>query len=87
MYRHKALVELAAAARKCQQERLERMMPEERQALEALREERNKDQECEWEDAGNIVFEDVLDGTEQLEELLGELFKDYSRKGPRRKDY
>ncbi|KAI6020396.1 hypothetical protein BKA83DRAFT_4495157 [Pisolithus microcarpus] len=79
MYRHKALVELAAAARKCQQERLE--------TLEALREERNKDQECEWEDAGNIVFEDVLDGTEQLEELLGELFKDYSRKGPRRKDY
>ncbi|KAI6023100.1 hypothetical protein BKA83DRAFT_4493227 [Pisolithus microcarpus] len=87
MYRHKALVELAAAARKCQQERLERMMPEERQALEALHEERNKDQECEWEDAGNIVFEDVLDGTEQLEELLGKLFKDYSRKGPRRKDY
>ncbi|KAI6014150.1 hypothetical protein BKA83DRAFT_4473883 [Pisolithus microcarpus] len=100
MYRHKALVELAAAARKCQQERLERMMPEERQALEALREEKNKDQECEWEDAGNIAFEDVLDGTEQLEvsnaggeltdlaqELLGELFKDYSRKGPQRKDY
>ncbi|KAI6027836.1 hypothetical protein BKA83DRAFT_4471322 [Pisolithus microcarpus] len=100
MYRHKALVELAAAARKCQQEQLERMMPEERQALEALREEKNKDQECEWEDAGNIAFEDVLDGTEQLEvsnaggeltdlaqELLGELFKDYSRKGPQRKDY
>ncbi|KIK14596.1 hypothetical protein PISMIDRAFT_32871, partial [Pisolithus microcarpus 441] len=43
------------------------MMPEERQALEALREERNKDQECEWEDAGNITFEDVLNGTEQLE--------------------
>ncbi|KAI6017609.1 hypothetical protein BKA83DRAFT_4058793 [Pisolithus microcarpus] len=75
-------------------------MPEERQALEALREERNKDQECEWEDAGNITFEDVLNGTEQLEvsnaggeltdlaqELLGELFKDYSRKGPQRKDY
>ncbi|KIK11294.1 hypothetical protein PISMIDRAFT_19651 [Pisolithus microcarpus 441] len=76
MYRHKALVELAAAARKCQQERLERMMPEERQALEALHEEKNKDQECEWEDAGNIAFEDVLDGTEQLEELLGELFKE-----------
>ncbi|KAI6027273.1 hypothetical protein BKA83DRAFT_4576942 [Pisolithus microcarpus] len=87
MYRHKALVELAAAARKCQQEWLERMMPEERQALEALCEEKNKDQECEWEDAGNIAFEDVLDGTEQLEELLGELFKDYSRKGPQRKDY
>ncbi|KAI6101298.1 hypothetical protein F5141DRAFT_975705, partial [Pisolithus sp. B1] len=47
------------------------------------------DQECEWEDGGNITFEDVLDGTEQLEvsnaggeltdlaqELLGELFKD-----------
>ncbi|KAI5985962.1 hypothetical protein EDD15DRAFT_2175409 [Pisolithus albus] len=75
-------------------------MPEERQALEALREERNIDQGCEWEDAGNIGFEDILDGTEQLEvsnaggeltdlarELLGELFKDYSRKGPRRKDY
>ncbi|KAI6018897.1 hypothetical protein BKA83DRAFT_4464818 [Pisolithus microcarpus] len=45
-------------------------MPEERQALEALREERNKDQECEWEDAGNIVFEDVLDGTEQLEGVV-----------------
>ncbi|KIK17769.1 hypothetical protein PISMIDRAFT_14853 [Pisolithus microcarpus 441] len=87
MYRHKALVELAAAARKCQQEQLERMMPEEQQALEALHEERNKDQECKWEDAGNIVFEDVLDGTEQLEELLGELFKDYSHKGPQRKDY
>ncbi|KAI5988437.1 hypothetical protein EDD15DRAFT_2141888, partial [Pisolithus albus] len=43
------------------------MMPEERQALEALREEKNKDQECEWEDVGNIALEDVLDGTEQLE--------------------
>lgn len=76
-------------------------MPEERQALEALREERNKDQECEWEDAGNITFEDVLNGTEQLEvsnaggeltdlaqELLGELLScSYSRKGPQRKDY
>ncbi|KAI6113195.1 hypothetical protein EV401DRAFT_1867110, partial [Pisolithus croceorrhizus] len=52
-------------------------------------EERNKDQECKWEDGGNITFEDVLDGTEQLEvsnaggeltdlaqELLGELFKE-----------
>ncbi|KIK20250.1 hypothetical protein PISMIDRAFT_13140 [Pisolithus microcarpus 441] len=87
MYWHKALVEMAAAARKRQQERLGRMMPEEQQALEALREDRNKDQECEWEDAGNITFEDVLNGTEQLEELLGELFKDYSRKGPQRKDY
>ncbi|KAI6010375.1 hypothetical protein BKA83DRAFT_4467509 [Pisolithus microcarpus] len=45
-------------------------MPEERQALEALREERNKDQECEWEDAGNITFEDVLNGTEQLEGVV-----------------
>ncbi|KAI6126083.1 hypothetical protein EDD16DRAFT_1690754 [Pisolithus croceorrhizus] len=74
MYWHKALMELAAAARKCQQEPLEK---------------RNKDQECKWEDGGNITFEDVLDGTEQLEvsnaggeltdlaqELLGELFKD-----------
>ncbi|KAI6104922.1 hypothetical protein EV401DRAFT_2060716 [Pisolithus croceorrhizus] len=47
-----------------------------------------------------MALEDVLDGTEQLEvsnaggeltdiaqELLGELFKDYSRKGAQRKDY
>ncbi|KAI6001444.1 hypothetical protein EDD15DRAFT_2361851 [Pisolithus albus] len=62
-------------------------MPEERQALEALREERDVDLDYEWEDAGNMTLEDVLDGTEQLEELLGDLFKDYSRKGARRKDY
>ncbi|KAI6103353.1 hypothetical protein EDD16DRAFT_1696251 [Pisolithus croceorrhizus] len=75
-------------------------MPEERQALEALHEERDIDLDCEWEDAGNMALEDVLDGTEQLEvsnaggelmdlaqELLGELFKDYSHKGAQRKDY
>ncbi|KAI6016132.1 hypothetical protein BKA83DRAFT_4465493 [Pisolithus microcarpus] len=76
------------------------MGPEERQALEALCEETDTDWDCKWEDAGNMALEDVLDGTEQLEvsnargeltdltqELLGELFKDYSHKGPWRKDY
>ncbi|KAI6094285.1 hypothetical protein EDD16DRAFT_1447419, partial [Pisolithus croceorrhizus] len=37
------------------------------QALEALCEDRNIDLDCEWEDAGNMALEDVLDGTEQLE--------------------
>ncbi|KAI5985883.1 hypothetical protein EDD15DRAFT_2175514 [Pisolithus albus] len=76
------------------------MGPEERQALEALCEGTDTEWDYEWEDAANVALEDVLDGTEQLEvsnaggeltdlsqELLGELFKDYSRKGPRRKDY
>ncbi|KAI6118305.1 hypothetical protein F5141DRAFT_1212200 [Pisolithus sp. B1] len=62
-------------------------MPEEQQALEALHEEKDIDLDCEWEDVGNMALEDVLDGTEQLEELLGELFKDYSCKGTWRKDY
>ncbi|KAI6094411.1 hypothetical protein F5141DRAFT_980580, partial [Pisolithus sp. B1] len=43
------------------------MMPEERQALEALCEERDIDLDCEWEDVGNMALKDVLDGTEQLE--------------------
>ncbi|KAI6027989.1 hypothetical protein BKA83DRAFT_4123828 [Pisolithus microcarpus] len=70
MYRHKALMELAAAARNLLNQttyQLKGMMPEEQQALEALHEERNKDQECKWEDTGNIVFKDILDGTEQPE--------------------
>ncbi|KAI5994763.1 hypothetical protein EDD15DRAFT_2195895 [Pisolithus albus] len=67
VYRHKALVELAASARKSQQERLERMGPEECQALEALREETDRDWDCEWEDTGDMALGDVLDGTKQLE--------------------
>lgn len=60
------------------------MMPEERQALEALREERDVDLDYEWEDAGNMTLEDVLDG----KELLGDSSScSYSRKGARRKDY
>ncbi|KAI6120247.1 hypothetical protein EDD16DRAFT_1705971 [Pisolithus croceorrhizus] len=52
------------------------MMLEEQQALEALCEDRNIDLGCKWEDARNMALKDVLDGTEQLEELLGELFKE-----------
>ena len=39
------------------------MKPDERQALEALWQERDMD----WEDAGDISFGDILNGTEQLE--------------------
>ena len=42
---------------------LEGMKPDERQALEALWQERDMD----WEDAGDISFGDILNGTEQLE--------------------
>ena len=66
---------------------LEGMKPEECQALEALRQE--KDMDCDWEDAGNVSFGDILNGTEQLEvsnaggelmdltqELMGDLCKE-----------
>ncbi|KAI6098474.1 hypothetical protein F5141DRAFT_1219549 [Pisolithus sp. B1] len=51
-------------------------MPEEQQALEALHEERGIDLDCEWEDVGSMALDNILDSTEQLEELLGELFKE-----------
>ena len=63
------------------------MKPEERQALEALQQE--KDMDFDWEDAGGLSFGDILNGTEQLEvsnaggelmdlaqELMGELCKE-----------
>ena len=61
------------------------MKPDERQALEALR----QDKDMDWEDTGDVSFGDILNGTEQLEvsnaggelmdlaqELMGDLCKE-----------